>query len=58
MAEKDRNELKEERRTEDIVRGKRQKENNGQSYKPPSIVIYISRVINIRNLLVSTTPQL
>ena len=28
---------------------------SGQSYKAPKIVIYVFRVINISNLLVSTT---
>ena len=29
----------------------------GQSYKRPTIVIYVSRVINISNLLKSTTLE-
>ena len=30
---------------------------SGQSYKTPTVVIYVSRVVNISNLLVSTTLE-
>ena len=39
-------------------RGKFHCRKSGQSYKRSMIVIYVSRVVNISNLLVSTTPQL
>ena len=29
----------------------------GQSYKAPTVVIYVSRVVNLSNLLVSTTLE-